>query len=101
MTDECNAEYVSRYQQLIGILRWAVELGRVDIHVEVAIMSQYQASPRQGHLEALYLIFHYLSKNLTKRLVMDACYPQVDEKAFNVQADWTELYGDIKEETPP
>ena len=101
VTDECCAEHVSRYQQLIGILRWAVELGRVDIHVEVAIMSQYQASPRQGHLEALYLIFHYLSKNPVKRLVMDPCLPHVNERAFNVQADWTEFYGDVREETPP
>ena len=27
VTDECDAEYTLRYQQLIGILRWAVELG--------------------------------------------------------------------------
>ena len=31
VTEECDAGYVSRYQQLIGILRWAVELGRIDI----------------------------------------------------------------------
>ena len=66
VTDKCDADMTSRFQQLIGILRWAVELGRIDIQVEVANMSQYQASPREGHLEALYLIFHYLSKNLKK-----------------------------------
>ena len=101
MTDECDAEHVQRYQQIIGILRWAVELGRVDIQVEVAIMSQYQASPRQGHLEALYLIFHFLWKNPKKRLVMDPCYPCVDEGAFNITADWKEFYGDVKEDLPP
>ena len=101
VTDECNGEHVSRYQQLIGILRWAVELGRIDIQIEVALMSQYQASPRQGHLEALYLIFHYLSKNLKKRLVMDPNQPLVDENAFNVGADWTEFYGEVVEEIPP
>ena len=40
VTDECDPEHVSRYQQLIGILRWAVELGRIDIHIEVTLMSQ-------------------------------------------------------------
>ena len=40
VTEECDANYVSRYQQLIGILRWAVELGRIDIQIEVALMSQ-------------------------------------------------------------
>ena len=82
-------------------MRWAVKLGRIDIQIEVALMSQYQMSPRQGHLEALYLIFHYLSKNIKKRLVMDAHYPLANEKSFNVAADWTEFYGDLKEEDPP
>lgn len=101
VTDECDAEMTSRYQQLIGILRWAVELGRIDIQAEVAFMSQYQASPREGHLEALYLIFHYLSKNPKKRLVMDANEPFVDESMFNINADWMEFYGDVVEEDPP
>lgn len=101
VTDECDADHMSRYQQLIGILRWAVELGRIDIHVEVAIMSQYQASPREGHLEALYLIFHYLWKHPKMRLVMDPYIPEVDESSFNTTADWKEFYGDVVEEDPP
>ena len=101
VTDECDADMTSRFQQLIGILRWAVELGRIDIQVEVAIMSQYQASPREGHLEALYLIFHYLSKNLKKRLVMDPNEPGTNERMFNINANWMEFYGDVVEEDPP
>ena len=92
---------VSRYQQLIGILRWACELGRLDILTEVAMMSQYQASPRTGHLEALYLIFHHLAKNPFKHSVMDASVPQVDESVFNQDADWVEFYGNVEEEDPP
>jgi hypothetical protein len=46
-------ELASRYQQLIGILRWAVELGRVDILVEVSMMSSHLCQPRLGHLEAV------------------------------------------------
>ena len=64
-------------------------------------MSQYQASPQEGHLEGLYLIFHYLSKNPKKRLVMDPHYPDVDEDTFNVAADWVQFYGDLFEEEPP
>jgi hypothetical protein len=86
---------------MIGILRWAVELGRIDIQVEVAIMSQYQASARQGHLEALYLIFHFLWKNPKKRLVMDPKQPEVDESVFNNTAQWEEFYGSLREEDPP
>ena len=68
---ECDAELTSRHQQLIGILRWAVELGRIDIQIEVAIMSSYQMSPGTGHLKALYLIFHFLDKHPSIYLVMD------------------------------
>lgn len=47
----------SRYLQLIGVLRWAIELGRIDIITEVSVLSQHQCNPREGHLNALYKIF--------------------------------------------
>lgn len=52
-----NADMLSRYRQIIGILRWAVELGRVDIYLEVSLLLQYLAAPRLGHLEATYHVF--------------------------------------------
>ena len=100
-TRECSEKHASRYRQIIGILRWAVELGRLDIHFEVAMMSQYQASPREGHLEALYLIVHYLKKQPFKRMIFDPRTVKVDETAFNDRADWTEFYGNVVEEDPP
>ena len=100
-TRELNPDKVQRYQQIIGILRWAIELGRVDILHEVSIMSQYQANPREGHLEALYLIVHFLSNNPMKRIVFDPATPLANDAAFYGDADWTEFYGDIQEEEPP
>ena len=38
------------YQSLIRILCWMVELGRIDICVEVSMMSSCLALPREGHL---------------------------------------------------
>lgn len=87
VTKECDAEMVSQYQQLIGILHWAVELGRIDIQLEIAIMSQYQANQRCGHLEALHLIFWYLFKRPLKRLVMDPTDVRMPEDAFYNMAD--------------
>ncbi|KAL7555128.1 hypothetical protein ACHAWF_018763 [Thalassiosira exigua] len=87
-TEECDVEHDGRFQQLIGILRWAVELGRVDIHIEVALMSQYSANPRVGHLEAVYCIFHYLKCNPVKQLVMDPVAPRIDRTGFNGTANW-------------
>ena len=50
-------EDATYYMNLIGILRWAVELGRIDIYLETSLMSAYNAAPRTGHLEQLYHIF--------------------------------------------
>ena len=63
VTDELDQMLASRYMQLIGILRWAVEIGRIDIFLETSLLSQYQANPRFGHLEAAYHIFAYLKKH--------------------------------------
>jgi hypothetical protein len=40
-----DEDYTRWYQQLIGILQWAVELGRIDIHLSVALLAQYLAQP--------------------------------------------------------
>ena len=99
-TDECNEKNASRFRQIIGLLRWAIELGRFDILTEVAFMSQYQAAPRLGHLEALYSIVYFLKMNSFKRVVFDPTRPFIDESRFT-EHDWTEFYGDMKEEDPP
>ncbi len=41
-----DADHMNWYQQLIGILRWSVKLGRIDIHLSVTLMAQYIAQPR-------------------------------------------------------
>ena len=99
---ELDPNMLSRYRQLIGILRWAVELGRVDIYLEVSLLSQYLASPRQGHLEAVYSIFAYLKKHDKSAIVFDPKDVILDESAFSTatQAEWKEFYGDVAEEIP-
>ena len=62
-TPELDRQNVKFYQELIGILRWVTELGRADILYEVSLLSQYQASPRQGYLDHVLHVFGYL-KNL-------------------------------------
>ena len=44
--DEIDSAY---YALLIGILRWIVELGRINIAVETSLMSSYMAMPKEGH----------------------------------------------------
>lgn len=100
-TRELKGEKISRYQQIIGMLRWGVELGRIDILLPVALMSQYNASPREGHLEALYHIIHYLERHPDRKAVMDAMRIPVKEGVFKTDVDWSEFYGDVVEEDPP
>jgi hypothetical protein len=100
MSDELHSDLASRYSQLIGVLRWMVELGRVDIYFEVSLLSQHLALPRVGHLEAVYHIFAYLMKHEKSRIIFDASEPIVDTNLF-IEQDWTEFYGDVEEELPP
>ena len=102
ITPELNDELAARYLQLIGILRWAIELGRIDIFVEVSQISQHQALPRKGHLDAIYHIFAYLKKHENgARIVFDPKTPIIDERVFRSDADWSDFYGDVSEELPP
>ena len=45
VSQELSADDMRYYQELIGVLRWAVELGRCDIAVEVSMMSTHMAMP--------------------------------------------------------
>ena len=100
---ELDAGDHTTVQELIGILRWAIELGRVDICHEVSILSQFQASPRQGHLEQLYHIFGFLKKNPKLTLYFDPNEPKLDESVFengSTAKDFKEQYQDAEEELP-
>ncbi len=93
-------EFTTWYQQLIGILRWSVELGRIDIHLSVALLAQYLAQPRIGHLEQVFHTFAYLKAHCRSRIILDDSKPMVNEYQF-IQADWSEFYPDAEEAIPP
>ena len=74
----CNSTLTTMFQNLIGVLRWIVELGRIDIHLETSLLSQYLAQPRKGHLEQACNIFRYLKKVNSAYVVMDSTPWDVD-----------------------
>ena len=89
------------YHELIGILRWATELGRADILHEVSNLSQYQAVPREGHLNELLHIFGYLKKRPKMSIYMDPSLPKIDYGAFKTRPqDFAEYYRDAHEHLP-
>ena len=88
------------FQSLIGVLRWIVELGRVDITMEVSAMASMMAMPREGHLEQLFHMFAFLNVKHNSAMVFDPSVPDIDDSQF-VREDWTASpYGECKEEVP-
>ena len=105
VTPTLDEEGTTKFQQLIGILRWAIELGRVDILTEVSCLSQHLAEPRDGHLIAVYKIFKYLDVCQRKdkgRIVFDGKFKFVDHVIFNDvnREEWEDFYKDAEEEFP-
>ena len=68
--------------ELIGVLRWAVEIGRVGILYETSIMSTHLALPRVEHLEQLFHVFGYLKEKPKQRIDFDPDHPFIDEWWF-------------------
>lgn len=102
-----DSDLLSRYQQLIGTLRWAIELDRIDIMTEVSFLSQHLCAPRKGHLKAVYQIFRYLRKNMSQnpgRVVFDPYLDHNDESLFEMgvqtKEEWLDFYPDATELLP-
>jgi len=103
VTPELQPADASYYMSLIGILRWIVELGRVDVCLECSMLSSHLALPREGHLYQLFQVFAYLKKYHNTEMVYDPSDPCIDESAFELK-DWTSSeFGHLqgKEELPP
>ena len=84
---------------MFGVLRWSVELGRVDILPEAALMFNYLDLPRRGHLEHIFHIFGCLNLKPKRKLCFDPQHPEIDERLFAAQ-DWYDFYRDAKEDIP-
>lgn len=98
---ELEGDEIVHYQELIGILRWATELGRIDILLEVSLLSSFSAMPRFNHLMQVYQIFAYVKKHPKFSIYMSPEYPAYS--VMNLQRssdDFKEHYRDAREELP-
>jgi Reverse transcriptase (RNA-dependent DNA polymerase) len=100
ITQGLEGDESSYYQSQIGVLRWMVELGRIDIITEVSSLASCLALPRRGHLEALFHIYAYLKKKSNGTIILDPTYPDIDLSQFNDGAEWSNFYGDVREVIP-
>jgi hypothetical protein len=100
-TPELEPDELQYFQELIGMLRWATEIGRVSILHEVSILSKYQASPREGHLEQVFHIFAYLKKKPKLSIYLDPLLPHIDYGDFKTnKQDFQEQYRGAEEPMP-
>ena len=89
VADLLNDEDASWHQQQVGVLRWANELGRLDILTEVSMLAAYSAAPRAGHLAAVLHLFAYLKLHKRSKLVFD--FSKADHDPHPVY-DWSDFY---------
>ena len=81
-TVELDSNDITMFQQLIGELGWATEIGRVDILHDVSVLSVFQASPRDGHLHQVFHIFSFMKKDLKLTIYFDPRFPNIDPTSF-------------------
>jgi len=95
-----NDDGIRQYQSLIGVLQWAITLGRFDISVAVSTMSGLRVAPRQGHLDRVKRICGYLYKFKSGCIRVRTEEPDFSSLHTPVY-DWSRsVYGDVKEEIP-
>jgi hypothetical protein len=100
ISPELNADDANYFQSVIGIVCWAIELGRIDITTEMPMLSSHLALPHEGHLVGAFHIFAYLEKKHNARMVFDSTYYPVVDKSVIPTHDWKDVYGNVQEAIP-
>ena len=83
------------------VLKCLSSLSQVDILLESSLLLQYQANPREGHLEQLLHIFEFLKKHPKLTLYLSPESPKMDYGDFRTRReDFAEIYRDADEMLP-
>ena len=61
---EYDQDQTNYSQNLIGVLCWIIELGRIDITYEVSSLSKFLAKPQTGHIYQVLHIFKDLDMHI-------------------------------------
>ena len=97
MTDPLDPDRASYYQTMIVVMRWMVEIGRIDIATECSLLSPHLEYPREGHFKCALHMMSYLKRKNNSQLFFDPTYPDIDFDTFNDGAEWKKFYGDVTE----
>ena len=103
LSAECSIDQITYYQNLIGVLRRIVELGRIDIGFEVSALSRFLVNPRTGHLQQALHIFKYLETHNSNDLAFDPLHHLVEnDGVIKIRTEAMKaLYPDAVEDLPP
>jgi Reverse transcriptase (RNA-dependent DNA polymerase) len=63
-SDFLDEDGTTLYQSYIGIIRWEIELGHIDLAHFGSTMAKFSMAPREGHLSAVVRAFAYVKKHL-------------------------------------
>ena len=63
---------IQLYQIYIEIIRWEIELGRVDLYMASGVMAGFSAFPRESHIVAVLKILAYFKNHIQSKLVFDS-----------------------------
>ena len=74
---------IGHFQHMLGMLRWIVELGQIDIITEVSTLASHMACPREDHLHAGYCMFEYIARKHNSRIILDPTYPDINDDDFS------------------
>ena len=77
-----------------------MEIGKIEVLIEVSLISTHLVPPREIHLEQVLCIYGFLRIHNKMRLMFDCSYPQIISKFFK-EYNRFDLYMDANEDFPP
>ena len=106
ITPFCDLEQNNLFMMIVGMMRWLIELGRIDILLETSQLPSYLSSPRIGHLMQALHVFHYLLKHDSSWMPMehtplDIEYTGPQDASLEIRRKvMRRIYHDEREEIP-
>ena len=80
---ELDPDAASYYLNIMNVLRWMIELGRIDIITKVSLLSSHVALPTEGHFNELIHVVAHVGQRYYSRLVYDLSYRKIDHNVFH------------------
>ena len=76
------SDRVQWYQEIIGSLLWSIEIGRIDLLFQVAVMFKHIDLHIEGHIEQFLNTMGYMKNHNKIRLIFDSINPNMKESWF-------------------